>query len=353
MRLDLGSHDYVQTLKGQKLRFPNFDGLVKDYPRGISPHYEVLKEMTNAELELLVGPGPRYDALVACDCALNSATWFPNATFDALRLNAWFVAFLYVWDDEFDSPHFSDLGQDPDASEKLRLDTIEHIKKYLGDKRPQTGIKAEDVHMIIASFNPVGEAAGFRMNRGQRKVFMDECIRYVLASGDEQRSELSGRAPTIEQYMHIRMGTSAVSAIVALIEYMTGIDLGDELRADDDITLVREATNCVINIMNDVFSLRRELIFPFYNNAVAVLYHENQDLQKAVDETYKIVADAVANLEAAHTRLLKKYPGRREDLEVFVTGAKGMCTGNIEWSKRIRRYHLGVPRFDGTTEITL
>ncbi|KAF7355583.1 Terpene cyclase [Mycena sanguinolenta] len=286
MRLNLGSHDYVQTLKGQKLRFPNFDGLLKDHPGGISPHYELLKEMTNAELEMLMGPGPRYDALVACDCALHAATWFPNATFDALRLIAWFAAFLYVWDDEVDSPRFSNLSQDLDAGEKFRLDTIEHMKKYLGDKRPQTGIRGEDVHMAIVSFNPVGEAAGFRLNRGQRKVFMDECIRYVLACGDEQRSELSGKAPTIEQYMPVRMGTSSVSAFGALIEYMTGIDLGDELRADDDITLVREAANCIVSIMNDVFSLRRELMFPFYNNGVAVLYHEHQDLQKAVDEAY-------------------------------------------------------------------
>lgn len=52
MRPNLGSHDYVQTLKGQKLLFPDFDALVKRWDRGISQHYELLKEMTNAELRM-------------------------------------------------------------------------------------------------------------------------------------------------------------------------------------------------------------------------------------------------------------------------------------------------------------
>lgn len=55
MKLNLGSHDYVQTLKGQKLTFPDFDGLLRDFPTGMSPHYETLKGVINAELKMYVG----------------------------------------------------------------------------------------------------------------------------------------------------------------------------------------------------------------------------------------------------------------------------------------------------------
>lgn len=134
---------------------------------------------------------------------------------------------------------------------------------------------------------------------------------------------------------------------------MVGIDLGDELRGDPDVAVMREATNCVVSLMNDVFSLRRELMFPFYNNAVAVLYHEHRQLRTAVDETYKLVAASVADMEAAFQRLVRRYPDRRGDLERFRHGARGMCSGNMEWSKRNRRYALNVARFDGTTEITI
>lgn len=117
-----------------------------------------------------------------------------------------------------DSPEFTDLSTDLKAGEKFRQATIERVKKYLGEDRPRDSLRAEDVNLAIASFNPVGEEAAFRMTAGQRKLFMDEVIRYIDACGEEQRSELSGHAPTIGQYLPVRLGTSAGSAIAAGIE---------------------------------------------------------------------------------------------------------------------------------------
>jgi hypothetical protein len=105
--------------------------------------------------------------------------------------------------------------------------------------------------------------------------------------------------------------------------------------------------------VNDILSLRRELRYPYYNNAVAVLYHQLQDLQTAVDETYKIILRSMEKLEEAAKRALGRYPERREDLAAWIDGCKNMCTGNITWSLHIARYALGVNALDGTTEITL
>lgn len=49
--------------------------------------------------------------------------------------------------------------------------------------------------------------------------------------------------------------------------YMVCIDLGDSLREDPDINNINHQTNMIVSITNDLFSLRRELQFPFYNNA--------------------------------------------------------------------------------------
>lgn len=53
---------------------------------------------------------------------------------------------------------------------------------------------------------------------------------------------------------------------------MANIDLGDELRGDPDVRIIYAENNCIISIMNDAFSLRRELRFPFYNNALVILF---------------------------------------------------------------------------------
>lgn len=48
--------------------------------------------------------------------------------------------------------------------------------------------------------------------------------------------------------------------------YMVCINLGESLREDPDINNIHDQTNMIISVTNDLFSLRRELQFPFYNN---------------------------------------------------------------------------------------
>ncbi|KAF8323759.1 terpenoid synthase, partial [Clavulina sp. PMI_390] len=348
-------HKFVQTLKGQVLRIPDLDSLVRGWPKGYSPHYEAVKQVHNAVMSKLLGPSKRYKTLIACDCVYNACTWFPNASFDALCFASYVTSFLFVWDDELDIPDTSRLAKNWTAAEKYRADTIAHVHAFLDEHPPQDArTRSCRVETAIASFNPVGEAAAFRFNRGQKGLFCEEVLRYIRATGAEQRSELSKQAPTIDEYLETRMGTSGVAAVAATIEYMVGIDLGDQLRTDSDAVSIFNATNCLVSIMNDLFSLKKELESPFYNNAVAVLYHQHRDLQIAVNETYKLLARSVHDLETAAANLYRRFPDRRADLEKFVAGAQTMVTGNMEWSKKIPRYKLGgITKFDGTTEVTL
>ena len=105
--------------------------------------------------------------------------------------------------------------------------------------------------------------------------------------------------------------------------------------------------------MNDLFSLRRELRYPFFNNIVAVLYAKHRDLQASVDETYEVLQRSADILEASAKRALERYPDRRADLTTWINGAKNMVTGNMAWSMSIKRYALGIQTLDGTTEITI
>lgn len=45
------SHDYVQTLKGQKLRFPDLDGLVQGWPQGLNPNYDAVKKIHHENIK--------------------------------------------------------------------------------------------------------------------------------------------------------------------------------------------------------------------------------------------------------------------------------------------------------------
>ncbi|KAF7347133.1 Terpene cyclase [Mycena venus] len=348
----LGSHDYVQTLRGQTLRFPNLAHPMKDWPKGMNPHYEDLRLVEHIELKKLVGWGKAYDMCVSTDCPYFAATWFPKASWDRVWLGAQVCTFLYLWDDATDTPELTNMVNDLDASNQFREETRKQIDRYLGDK-PLLGV-ATDSHLppAVRSFDRIGETFAFRMTRGQRVQVSNELHKYVDACEAEQLSELRGQAPTIEEYLQRRLGTSAVGFVIACLEYILGIDLGDTIRNDQYVKAVFDETVFIIAIVNDILSLRRELRYPFYNNAVAVLYHQHQSLQKAVDETYRLILRSIKKLEDAAKRALERYP-ERQGLATWIEGCKTMCTGNVAWSLHNGRYALGVEALDGTTTITL
>ncbi|KAJ6597498.1 isoprenoid synthase domain-containing protein [Mycena vulgaris] len=350
----LGAHDYVQTLRGQTLRFPNLDLPMKDWPKGVSPHYEDLRNVQHIELKKIMGgEGLAYDVRVSTDCPYLAATWFPDARWDGLRLASQVATFLFLFDDDTDNPQLTDLVHNLDAAKKYREDGRKLFERYLADEPLLKGSTQSALSPTLMSIVPIGETVAFRMTGEQRAPVLAEVNKYIDACEAEQLSELSGSPPTIDEYLKCRMPASATGFLLACLEYIVDIDLGDTIRNDEYVREIFDATVCIGAIMNDLFSLKKELRYPFYNNAVAVLYHEHQDLQTAVDETYKIILRSIGKLEVAATRALERYPARREDLTKWIDGCKSMSTGNIAWSLHIARYGLQVPNLDGTTEIII
>ncbi|KAJ7790028.1 hypothetical protein B0H14DRAFT_3502129 [Mycena olivaceomarginata] len=96
------------------------------------------------ELRKLVGDGKAYDVCASTDCPYLATAWFPNADWEHLWLASQIITFSFV---------------------------------------------------------PVGEAFAFRMTKGQRKQILDELNKYLDACEFEQLSELSGQAPTMDEYL--------------------------------------------------------------------------------------------------------------------------------------------------------
>jgi hypothetical protein len=117
-----------------------------------------------------------------------------------------------------DNPELTDLNTDFNASEKFRAASLAHFERYLDDSPPQGSPTDKPLPPTLRSFNPIGEAAAFRMTRSQRLRLLHELHRYMSACGIEQNSELSGRAPTVDEYLPCRMGTSAVGFVTACLE---------------------------------------------------------------------------------------------------------------------------------------
>ena len=107
---------------------------------------------------------------------------------------------------------------DLNAAKELRDASIQHFERYLADNPPPGNPADPPAPPILKSFNPIGEAAAFRMTRSQRLRLLAELHRYIHACETEQHSELSGRAPTVDEYLPCRMGTSGAGFVMANLE---------------------------------------------------------------------------------------------------------------------------------------
>ncbi|KAL9082532.1 MAG: hypothetical protein Q9159_006358 [Coniocarpon cinnabarinum] len=116
-----------------------------------------------------------------------------------------------------------------DVAQKYRRNTLEYLAHCL--RQPSTNSNFEGLHPFIASFDVVGEEVQTHSSQCKYLIFPDQfrplaltrvavqCERlwwelqnYIGSCEDEQRRRLSDELPHPDEYMSLRMNTSAVGA---------------------------------------------------------------------------------------------------------------------------------------------
>jgi hypothetical protein len=106
-----------------------------------------------------------------------------------------------TWALAIDNPHLTDVFHNVGASKNFRQETRNQFNRYLADTSALEEVTYARLSPTLQSFVPVGEAFAFRMTKGQRKQIFDELNKYLDACEFEQLSELSGQAPTMDEYL--------------------------------------------------------------------------------------------------------------------------------------------------------
>ncbi|MFB9904030.1 terpene synthase family protein [Allokutzneria oryzae] len=116
----------------------------------------------------------------------------------------------------------------------------------------------------------------------------------------------------------------------------------DQLR-----TMYNWAADVVVWV-NDIVSLRKELVAGETTNGVLVLAQERGNgLQDAIDAVYRKVADYVEEFTHARDELAllsSRWLGldaqERAAVTSFVEGMESWMRGNLDWSRRSDRYQV-------------
>ncbi|KAI2605765.1 terpenoid synthase [Hypoxylon fragiforme] len=130
------------------------------WPQGVHPEIEKLDEYVQETiLSILSSSGNenRLRSTRACNFALFGASWWPFASYDALRICTCPFIWLFVWDDETDSLEFSTISDDWNRASTFRQRTVDYLRESLSGAS-QMSLSEITTDPLIAGFKPVAEA---------------------------------------------------------------------------------------------------------------------------------------------------------------------------------------------------
>ncbi|KAI0885574.1 terpenoid synthase [Annulohypoxylon maeteangense] len=348
----------LSSIRGCRITIPDLQSMIRHWPQGVHPEIERLEEhvqKTFASMSSSFRGTTRFRKLKSSNMTFFGASWWPFASYEALKTVTSMSIWLFAWDDEIDSHEFSTIIKDSENASTFRQKTMDYVQQSLsGSSESQLSSISTDT--IITGFKPVGQAISKSCNDRQVTRFLNEMSFFIKSCGDEQQFQLTNRLPTVEEYVCCRLGTGAVRVCLATIEYVYGITLSQEVMDDEAMQQIWHETNVIIGTTNDILSFKKEIAQSQVDSLVALLSLECGSVQAAVNHAVGIVRSATLRLEAAERDILDRYssmPAVQEDIRKFVEGCKHACTSNLNWSLTSGRYRLNCQSMKGGLHVTL
>jgi hypothetical protein len=250
------------------------------------------------------------------------------------------------------------MWDDAGAAQICREQTIAFIRYTLGIDQDQPTVQ----NQIILNFGPIGVAIRGYYTLEKRHMFLKEIVYYIEMVAREQHLRLSRSVVSLEEFWQYRLGTSAVTVCLALNELSwDGMDMPTTFYADKDVQLLYRYTNTIISAVNDVLSVKKEIVSPAQlphrpparltnplqkqeaiDSLIPIMFYETGDIQTAVERVIIFINDEIKRMDDTAAALLSKYStadaAMQEQVRLFIDGCKHHATGTVVWSLYTDRY---------------
>ncbi|KAI9760260.1 MAG: hypothetical protein M4579_001774 [Chaenotheca gracillima] len=358
----------LSNLKGQTVEVRDIQSRFPGWHRGVHPEYERMRPVLDEKLQSLVKNEKKLAKLRKADFALFGASWWPYTKYEDCITLTQLAIWLFIWDDEIEEDGGS-LFEDFEGAQAFREKTLKFIESSLGLGSQEA--QPTPTSPIINSFQEIADRLCERYTIEQRQRFMDQMSFFIEMSEVEQQVRMSGRIPTIKEYWDIRMGTSAVGVCLAMLDFAGQMSLPTSIMKDPDMQVLWDQTNVIISLVNDMLSLKKEIVgIPFMkllsmldkadkdrvsqahgqtDSLIPLLFALSSNIQQSMDVASNALRSAVINFEMAADRLTSRRSGDAktdEDVAAYVRGCQYNLTGNLGWSLQTGRYGLNLEKQD-------
>ncbi|KAI1755150.1 isoprenoid synthase domain-containing protein [Xylaria castorea] len=349
----------ARRLSGQTLVIPDMRPIMSHWPCGKHEDYEVVKEAVDKRFALyFMGSAQdttkRYKnqkAIADADPALLAARWWPTVSTKSYRVMTDLVIWFGLWDDVIEK-----LADDTAAAESLRVSTKGFIRATFG--LAEDNEVASTANPLVYSFQPIAAEACSFYNQDQRRTLLGHFDQYIDATRLEAEAERSSDIPGLKEYWEMRILTSGMGTLLCLSEYALQVQLPPSFVQSEAYSTLWVTAVVINSIVNDLLSLKKEMEAQSVINSVAILFHQYNDLDVAVEMSLDHTRQLVALFDRTVDNILSSTDVfdacELDAIAQVIDLMRTVNTGNLEWSLRAKRY--GVAQYmteEGTIELVL
>ncbi|GAW19686.1 hypothetical protein ANO14919_091750 [Xylariales sp. No.14919] len=349
----------ASQLHGKTLHLSDLTKAFASWPTATNKYTRELEELVDTMLERVVTNERKLKALKQAGFAHLMALWYPDAEWPELVVATAYSLWIFVWDDEIDGGDTEESTNEELAQAYYRK-SLAYIHSILGlDDSGQGDVEAP--HQNMKLFADVGHPVRKATDIQQRQRFFGELENFMLQVGVEHSHRMAGSIPTTEEYMNIRSGSVGCGPQIALTDYMLNIRLPETVMECAAMKALWRETIYICLILNDVYSVQKEIAQGSLLNIVPVMFKNMKLDQKSIEAVSKdldvALKETMERFEDAADALGKIAP---EDAELhgnildFIKWCRYFTTGVLYWSLESRRYGMAkCINPDGTLSIVL
>ncbi|OJK00807.1 hypothetical protein ASPACDRAFT_1855353 [Aspergillus aculeatus ATCC 16872] len=251
------------------------------------------------------------------------------------------------------------LANDKDKAQEYREKSVRYFHAVLGEEEdiPNLSCFSEELQFALLCWNEVADHIRSVCSKGQSasrsnihqanksldslKVLLDQKLYYVESVDTVDTVYSGNHIPSLKQYLSRRERTAGVYPVIATIPFIYGIDVSQQQLDGELMQLLWKHTSYLVHMINDIFSLRKEIADGQIENLIPVLMlNEGVDCNTAMKLAIMLVDEAAHGFHETEKHLRAQHDSAPHDqvTEAFLEGCKNVVMGLTYWSYTGQRY---------------
>ncbi|KLO13037.1 terpenoid synthase [Schizopora paradoxa] len=296
------------------------------FKQSVHPDYERARDESSAWTQRFGAfIGPKAVVFDIYNFELLMALTYPDAGYEELRACCDFNNLMFVYDIYSDQLGGEDVRELGDSLLKA-LSGDFSVDSVLTDMAKET--------RLVAKASP-----------NCQKRFLARCMDFVAAVAKEAGLREDNHVLPINSYMTLRRGNCGVQPYFAILEYIHGLDLPEEVFENPVFTRLYWLGVELVALTNDLYSFSVERAKGLDgNNFISVAMGEKgMSMQEATDFLGKEIMLRVNQFSESWKEMPSFGEAVDKEVQIYISGLAKWHIGNVVWSLETPRY-FGVER---------